>query len=96
MSQHQQSVASLSSESQQNTAMRATRRASQEYPSVNIEGVGVHVCQNDGEWEVWLNCEDADFTGLCVGWANTRDEAVAQSVKSLEAVLEFLQGPPQS
>lgn len=88
----QQSVASLP-EHQQDAAMGRTEQASEQFPSVAVEGCSLHVCQIDGEWEVWLNNEDHDFTGLCVSTGETRDEAVAAAVKILEAAVEQLQQP---
>lgn len=89
----QQSVDSLPL-GQQDAAMKATERASEQYPSVLVEDHLLHVCEMGDGWEVWINCEDADFTGLCVGWGATRDDAVARAVRALEAVVEKLQGPP--
>ena len=90
----QQSINELP-EHQQDAALRGTRAASRKYPSVLIENHLVHVLKSGGDWEVWVNCEDADFTGLCVGVGSTRDLAVGQAVKALEAVVEFLQSPPR-
>ncbi len=47
-----------------------------------------------GEFAVWLDTEVADHDGLCIGLGATRDEAVAQAVKDLEARLAELQMPP--
>lgn len=94
MSKHQCSVSDLP-DAKQEAVMHQTEVASEQYPSVLIEGVRVHVCEMDGDWEVWLNCEDMDFTGLCVSVGTTRDDALAQAVKSLEAVVEHLQSPPK-
>lgn len=47
-----------------------------------------------GDWVVWLNTEASDFDGLCVGVGLTRQAAVTQAVRVLEAALERLQGPP--
>lgn len=69
--------------------------ASERYHSVPVEDHGLHIFEIRGEWEVWLNCEDADFTGLCLSIGLTRDAAVAQAVAVLEAVLEALQQPPK-
>lgn len=80
-------------EHQQDAAMHRTEIASQRHPSELVEGHLVHVCEIGGEWEVWLNCEDADFTGVCIGVGDTRDEAVAQAVKVLEAAAAHLQQP---
>lgn len=92
----QQSVASLP-ESQQDAAMSAVDRATVDYPSVRVEGCSIHVCEMGGpggDWEVWLNNEDHDFTGLCLSVGKTRDKAVADAVTALQAAVERLQGPP--
>lgn len=75
--------------------MAATERASRRYPSVLVAGSNLlHVCEMHGEWEVWLNTEDMDFTGLCVSAGSTRQEAVTEAVRVLEAVTAKLQEPP--
>lgn len=75
--------------------MSATARASEDYPSVALStGQLLHVCQMGGEWEVWINCEDADFTGLCVAVGATRDDAVRDAVAVFEAAEAELQQPP--
>jgi hypothetical protein len=48
----------------------------------------------DSEFEVWLSTEVDAFDGLCIGDGVTRDTAVANAVKVLEAALEELQNPP--
>jgi hypothetical protein len=68
-------------------------QASRDYPSVLVAGHLVHVYKQDGEWSVWLNCEDMDFTGLCIGIGKTRNRAVADAVAALEAVVAKLQEP---
>ncbi len=76
-------------------------RASRKYPSVDLAGthMSLHVFQRDEDsdppWLVWLNV-DCDFTGLCIACGSTRDEAVADAVKGLEAAVARLQGPAWS
>lgn len=65
------------------------------YPAVSVDGHLVHVFEEDGHWCVWLNTEDMEFTGLCIGVGSTRDLALAQAVGVCEAVAAHLQGPPQ-
>jgi hypothetical protein len=72
--------------------------ASRVFPSVEVPGapeLRLHVYkERDGDgWAVWLNTEVSDFDGLCLALGSTRDAAVADAVKGLEAVLEKLQGP---
>jgi hypothetical protein len=80
-------------EHEQDAAMHATEVASENYSSVRVAGQSLHVCHMDGEWQVWLNTEDADFTGLCVSVGQTRDDAVAGAVHALEAAVAELQKP---
>lgn len=91
-SQKQLSVAQLP-EHQQDAAMDSVDLATERYPQVMVEGCGLHVCQIDGGWQVWLNTDDATFTGLCISAADTRDKAVAEAVATLEAAVEALQQP---
>lgn len=60
--------------------------------STLVAGHLIHIFRN-GDWEVWVNCEDQNFSGLCVGTGSTRDEAVAEAVTALEAIVELLQRP---
>lgn len=75
--------------------MRAVDRAVEQYPSVLVEGHLLHVCEMDGHWQVWLNTEDAEFTGLCVSAETTRDAVVAEAVRVFEAVVAELQKPAE-
>lgn len=80
---------------QQDAAMDAVDVASERFPSVAVRDCSLHVCELDGHWQVWLNTEaPATFDGLCVSVGATRDEAVAEAVKTLEAAVEHLQAPP--
>lgn len=86
------SVAQLP-EHQQDAAMREVDEAREKFPSVLVAGHLLHVCQMGSTWEVWLNCEDTEFTGLCVSVGVTRDAAIAEAVRVFEAVVEKLQEP---
>jgi hypothetical protein len=89
----QVSVASLP-EKQQDGVMAACDDASERYPAAVLPtGERLHVYEQAGEWHVWLNCEDADFTGICVAVAPTRDEAIARAVAVFEAAADQLQQP---
>lgn len=93
---HQQSVASLP-EPQQDAAMSHVDQAVDKYPAVRLStGQRLHVFAdaNETEWEVWLNCEDMDFTGICVAVARTRQEAVTEAMRVFEAAVDQLQQPP--
>src|SRR6185295_1690938 len=46
-----------------------------------------------GEWFVWMNSMD-DGDGICFGSGDTRAEAVAEAVWTLEDALEQLKGKP--
>lgn len=91
----QMSVASLPAH-KQDAAMDDCDRASEQYPSVLVadDVFGLHVFETGGEWQVWLNCEYHDFTGLCVSVGRNRDQAVAAAVAVLEATLIELQKAP--
>jgi len=56
----------------------------------------LHIAQHrNGGWAVWLNSEIGDdYSGLCIGCGQTRDEAVSNAVGALEAAVEALQQPP--
>jgi len=87
----QVSVSSLP-EDQQDGAMAEAERAGDAYPSVLVRGHLLHVFEIGGRWDVWLNCEDANFTGVCIAADHeTRDGAVAEAVGVLEAVTAVLQ-----
>lgn len=88
----QMSVSSLP-EHQQDAAMHDVDVAIALYPSVQVDDCSLHIFEMRGEWEVWLNNEDHDFTGLCVSIGTTRDEAIATAVRILEAAVEELQKP---
>jgi hypothetical protein len=55
----------------------------------------LHIFETDGEWQVWLNNEDHDFTGLCVSVGRSRQQAVTDAVRIFEAAVEELQKPPR-
>jgi hypothetical protein len=68
--------------------------ASDTYPSSLVAGHRLHVFKWDvNDWQVWLNTEEMDFDGICIGVGQTRGKAVAEAVIALEAVLEKLQEP---
>ena len=73
--------------------MDEAEAASRAFPSIQLEaGAGLHVCLLGGGWEVWLNTEDADFTGLCLSVQPTREEAVAEAVTVLKQAIAALKG----
>lgn len=88
----QQSIASLP-EHQQDAAMSKVDHANETYPPVELPtGQSLHVHCHNGEWDVWLNCEESTFTGLCiVAGAPTREEAVRMAVAVFEAAEAELQ-----
>lgn len=53
----------------------------------------LHVFEEYGQWKVWLNTEDMEFTGLCVGVGATREAAVAQAMEGFTAAITELQKP---
>lgn len=78
------------SEQRSHEVERAKDAAVEAYPATRIADHLVHVYEQGGEWHVWLNTEDLEFTGLCIGLGPTRDAAVVQAVAALESVVEFL------
>jgi hypothetical protein len=50
------------------------------------------------DWQVWISLDDHDPLndpfGFIIGTGKTRDAAVADAVRDLEAILEQLQAPP--
>lgn len=69
-------------------------RASKQYPSIPVEGCALHVFGLEGGWQVWLNTEVQDFDGLCIGTGTSRNGAIAEARKVLEACVEVLQTLP--
>jgi len=82
-------------EHQQQAAMDECDQAIEQYPAIKLStGQRLHVFETGGRWSVWLNCEDADFTGICVAAdQSTRDSAIAEAVRVFEAASDALQGP---
>ena len=89
----QQSIGSLP-EHEQDAASSRTEHASARYPSVPVKGCSLHVCEMDGDWEVWLNNQDHDFTGLCLSVSRRRNDAIVEAVEILEAAVKELLKPP--
>lgn len=46
--------------------------------------------QGDLGWAVWLNIEDIDYSGACIGVGETRNDAVGKAVRKLEELAEIL------
>lgn len=80
-------------EDRQDAAMASVDEATDRYRQVLVRDCGLHVCRIDGEWQVWLNTDDATFTGLCVSAGATRQIAVGDAVTTLEAIVARLQQP---
>lgn len=70
------------------------RELSAKYPAVQVKGLELHIVDDNGQWEVWVNPEGGDWTGTVVGHGDTRQEAVRMAVETLEALTDHLQGPP--
>lgn len=54
-------------------------------------GNRVHLEEADGEWLVWLNTEDQNYSGLVIGCGGTRTAAIADAILSLDAAKAALQ-----
>lgn len=75
------------------------KRAEEHYPAPDGGQPELHIVKDltDGvvtDVEVWLNTGTADYDGMCIGAGETRDDAIAQAVRSLEWIVATLQGPP--
>lgn len=60
---------------------------------LDIEGYKMVIHGNEGEplWEVWLNTDESDFDGLCIGSGTTRELAVEYAIATLSPALNWLQ-----
>lgn len=75
----------------------AQEQASRDYPSIEfVAGHRLHLYRDRAWWCVWLNTEVGDFDGICIAMKHTRQEALAQAVRVLEAAVEQLQRPPEA
>ena len=54
----------------------------------------IHCDDDSAAYEVWINPDGPEFSGLCIGTGDTRQEAVADAVKALEWALATLQETP--
>lgn len=78
-------------EDQQDAAMAAADYAREHFPSVPVGHGSLHVCNYDGDWQIWLNCEDSEFTGLCLASCVSKQAALTEATATLEAALDALQ-----
>lgn len=60
----------------------------------SVDGQVLHIYDAGDGWECWLN-NDMDFDGTCIGVGATEDAAVADAVRTLEALAAKLQELPQ-
>lgn len=65
-----------------------------------MNDIGTRIYVEDGEHEVWVGpAGDLEagnvINAFIAGLGQTRDDAVADAVRKLEAVVEALQAPPQ-
>ena len=51
--------------------------------------------ERDGGVEIWIDAPGADLDGIIVGIGATRAEAITDAVRTLEALTEQLQSPPE-
>jgi hypothetical protein len=61
--------------------------------------IGTRIYVDDGEYEVWVGPASelkADYisNAFIAGMGQTRNQAVADAVRKLEAVIDALQSPP--
>lgn len=52
------------------------------------------VQQGDLGWVCWLNVEDIDFSGLMLSSGATRQDAVSEACRVLQACIDILERPP--
>lgn len=50
----------------------------------------IHIFNEDGCYEVWLDTEVSDKDGLCIGCDKNRHEAIMQAVHTLTDALQSL------
>jgi hypothetical protein len=60
---------------------------------IPLDGRVLHIAERDGFYEVWLNTKVSDFDGIHIGEGESRDVAVANTVKTLEAAIVALRRP---
>lgn len=51
----------------------------------------IEICEDEDNWQVWLNPDKSRYNGLCIGEGPTKNEALADAVVGLEQTLDFLQ-----
>ena len=54
----------------------------------------IHIAKEDAQYQTWFNLLE-DYDGFIIGIGSTRDESVADAVKTLETAINKLQEPPQ-
>lgn len=60
---------------------------------ISIDGGVLHIAEREGFYEVWLNTEVSDFDGIHIGEGETRGEALADAIKTLETAIVALRQP---
>lgn len=63
-------------------------RVDERYAEIN--GRELHVIGSTDDVEVWLNTEVADFDGICIGGGESRKQAIADAITTLEQALAEL------
>jgi len=55
----------------------------------------IHIVEDtDGSVQVWVDVPGAELDGIIVGLGESRDDAIADAVRTLEALTAQLQSPP--
>lgn len=84
--------------------LAAQEHATAAFPPDRIDNHLVHIFEDatSGRWEVWINNEEATFTGLCVGVGVSKGGAIADARIAVLAIAghlaklqlaDFAQGP---
>lgn len=58
---------------------------------LDLEGYKVQIVGGEGDWEVWLNTDESDFDGLCIGWDVSRELAIQHAIATLSPALRWLE-----
>lgn len=52
---------------------------------LELDGNRIHILsEQPNDFEVWLNTDAGDFDGLCIGYGESRDEAITSALAVLE------------
>lgn len=59
---------------------------------IDLDGNRLHIASSSpDDFEVWLNTDDGDYDGLCIGCGQSRQEAITSAVEVLREGLGKLE-----